>query len=99
MTAHRRMTAVALAIRLYEIDHGSRPEQLSQLEPDYLSSIPLDPFSETSHPFKYKPHARNPALYSVGPDGKDDGYALLNDDNYGSFKNRLDIPFLLDGMP
>jgi hypothetical protein len=66
-SARRRMAAVALAIRLYELDHGSLPEQLEQLVPGYLAAIPRDPFAEDSGRIKYRPTASLPVLYSIGP--------------------------------
>ncbi len=72
MIAMRRMAATALAIRLYELDHGSRPGSLEELAPDYLSSIPADPFAADGRSLGYRPDAPKPVLYSVGADGKDD---------------------------
>ena len=45
LIATRRMAATALAIRLYEIDHGQRPDTLEQLVPQYLPAVPRDPFT------------------------------------------------------
>ncbi|MBN1343619.1 MAG: hypothetical protein JXQ73_13105 [Phycisphaerae bacterium] len=44
--ANRRQAAVALAIRLYEVDHGRRPKRLEELVPGYLPEIPLDPVGD-----------------------------------------------------
>jgi len=52
--ATRRMAATAVAIRLYEVDHGQRPDTLEQLVPDYLSAVPRDPFT-LDEPIKYRP--------------------------------------------
>jgi hypothetical protein len=49
----RRVTAVELAIRLYEIDHGSAPKNLESLVPTYLPAIPADPFSPPGEPLQY----------------------------------------------
>ena len=94
--AERRMAAVAIAMRLYEVDHGRRPETLSQLVPGYLEAIPADPFADDGRPIAYAPDAEPPVLYSIGSDGVDDG---------GAFKLRgggidydvLDVPFFLNG--
>ncbi len=53
--ATRRMTAVALAIKLYEADHGKRPDSLDQLIPDYLPAVPVDPFADGGSPIRYRP--------------------------------------------
>ena len=43
--AVRRMAAIALAIRLYQLEHGRRPKTLDELVPAYLDAVPLDPFA------------------------------------------------------
>lgn len=48
------MAATALAIRLYEIDHGQRPDTLEALVPDYLPAVPRDPFT-LDQPIGYRP--------------------------------------------
>lgn len=61
-----------LALRAYKLDHGGYPAALSTLVPGYLKAVPTDPFS-LSRPLNYKPKGATFVLYSVGPDGKDDG--------------------------
>jgi len=73
LMAQRRMAAIALAIRLYEVDHGHRPAQLAALVPNYLPNVPVDPFTPDGRPFGYRPLAERPLLYSVGVDGVDNG--------------------------
>ena len=51
----RRLTAVAMAARLYQIDHGQLPDRLEDLVPDYLSAVPTDPMSPAGQPLQYKP--------------------------------------------
>ena len=67
----RRLAAAALAIRLFELDHGRRPDSLDELVPDYLPAIPLDPMAPGRRVIGYKPGADKPVLYSVGEDGVD----------------------------
>ena len=69
--AKRRMAAIALAIRLYELDHGERPAALALLVPDYLPAVPVDPFSPDSGPIRYIRDLDPPILYSVYRDGED----------------------------
>ena len=71
--ASRRMAALALAIRLFELDRGRRPVELSELAPEYLGELPADPFAGDGRTFGYKPNAERPVLYSIGPNGRDDG--------------------------
>jgi hypothetical protein len=97
--AGRRMAAIALAIRLYETDHGQRPESLSDLVPDYLPGVPHDPFDPTDGPIRYLPHAGLPILYSVGANETDDGgsYQRFGDGRVNTrFSN--DLPCLLDDV-
>ena len=61
-----------LALRAYKLDRGAYPTALSALVPGYLKTVPSDPFA-LSGPLRYKRTAGSFLLYSVGPDGKDDG--------------------------
>lgn len=64
---------VSLAIARFKCVHGTWPNSLSELSPDYLASLPID---ETSgQPFVYKPSNSDtpPLLYAIGGDGNDDG--------------------------
>ena len=74
------MLLAALAVRAYEVDHHRLPDHLSSLVPQYLKSIPADPFGHGT-PIGYLP-LKHPTLdskgqvvwlYSIGPDGKNDG--------------------------
>jgi|GEM_PF-660271 len=69
--AKRRMAATALALRLYELDHGRRPDSLDALVPGYLQAVPLDPFAEGGRPFAYRPNLQPALLYSVWLNGID----------------------------
>lgn len=78
--AARRLSATALAVRLYAADHnGELPRRLADLVPDYLASVPADPMA-VNRPLGYfngdpaaPAHAGDPVVYSVGDDGADDG--------------------------
>ncbi len=69
---------VTLALRAYRLDHGAYPPTLDVLAPGYLRSVPNDPFA-LSGPLRYRRTGANYLLYSVGPDGKDDGGAAIFD--------------------
>ncbi len=96
--AQRRMAAIALAIRLYEIDHGRRPAELAELVPDYLDEVPTDPMAPDGATFRYLPEAEIPLLYSLGENGADDG-GLVWDEKLEKYNrnDRRDLVFLLDG--
>ncbi|MCC7475344.1 MAG: hypothetical protein IT425_08110 [Pirellulales bacterium] len=68
-----RLLILKLAIRAFQLDHGSPPASLTGLVPEYLSTIPLDPFDPAGGPLRYKLNGDHPVLYSVGRDQDDDG--------------------------
>lgn len=68
----------ALALRAYNVEHSDYPQSLSQLAPAYLSRVPADPFALNS-PLRYRRTRTKYVLYSVGPDGKDDGGKRIDD--------------------
>lgn len=70
--AQTRALAVAIAIRLHEVEHGQLPQRLEDLVPKYLSAIPADPFSKDKKPLRYQ-SAPWVIIYSVGEDGLDQG--------------------------
>ncbi|MCX6955922.1 MAG: hypothetical protein NTV51_27585 [Verrucomicrobia bacterium] len=55
-------TQALIALRLYEIEHGTLPEKLSDLVPQYLPKVPLDYFDRA--PLRYSREFR--AVWSVG---------------------------------
>ena len=63
---------VALALQAYQVEHGAYPATLAALVPAYLPAIPADPFARAGS-LKYILGREQYVLYSVGPDGKDDG--------------------------
>ncbi|MGH7972807.1 MAG: hypothetical protein ACREIC_29180, partial [Limisphaerales bacterium] len=71
VVAHERLLAGELALRSYQSAQGRAPARLDDLVTNYLSTVPQDPF--TGRPFIYRSQGTNWLLYSVGPDGIDDG--------------------------
>jgi hypothetical protein len=68
-SADRRAQAIALALRLYQLDHkNTYPARLEELVPQYLVAVPDDPFAAEKRPFGFKLSPR-PMLFSVGVDG------------------------------
>ena len=67
-----------LALRAYHEDHKAYPPSLTALVPGYLNAVPTDPFA-LSGPLRYKLVGAKYVLYSVGPDGKDDGGKAIFD--------------------
>ena len=72
--AHERLLAAELALRCYQSEKATVPTRLDELATNYLGKVPLDPF--TSQRLIYRPRGTNWLLYSVGPDGVDDGGRL-----------------------
>ena len=70
-SAERRCMVVALALERYRQAKSAWPNSLQELVPIYLPLAPLDPFTES--PLRYVVRKEGVAVYSVGPDGKDDG--------------------------
>jgi hypothetical protein len=79
-TVRQEMTPVLFALAAYRADHGSYPAELAALVPEYLPDVPEDLFS--GEPLRYRREEAGYLLYSVGPDGKDDGGRHFSDQPY-----------------
>jgi hypothetical protein len=80
--AKTRLLICELAIRRYRLDHGSDPNTLEELVPDYLPAVPRDPFA--AGPLKYRPDGSGHRLWSVGPDGRNDGAEPMGEESNAS---------------
>ena len=69
-----RLADMALAIERFRLHNGRLPESIDDLAPDFLPSVPLDPF--TGKPLRYRRTSEGFVVYSVGEDRKDDGGLL-----------------------
>ncbi|HEY3282143.1 MAG TPA: hypothetical protein VGN26_07705 [Armatimonadota bacterium] len=69
---------VRLALQAYHLEHGRHAECLGDLVPEYLSEAPDDPFA-ASGPLICRREGEGFTLYSVGPDGVDDGGRPIED--------------------
>jgi hypothetical protein len=78
-----RLIQVEMAVRLYQIERDKLPDQLTDLVPNYLPSLPTDPFARGTQTFRYALSKRGFELWSTGPDRKDDGGAPLQRNQYG----------------
>jgi len=71
-SARIRLARTGLALERYRLAHsGQLPSGISELIPAYLNEVPIDPFD--GHPLRYKKLAHSFVVYSIGPDGRDDG--------------------------
>jgi hypothetical protein len=79
--AELRCVVVLLAAERYRRAHGRWPTALKDLEPPYLSKIPIDPFD--GKPLRLKLTDDGLIVYSVGPDGTDHDGVLGKGPKYG----------------
>ena len=75
--ALQRVTMTALALRLYRKENGRYPENLQQLVPKYLPSVPIDPYD--GKPIRYRKLQKGFKVWSVGGNRKDDGGVKVRD--------------------
>ncbi len=71
-TTSNTMLLLRLALRAYIAEHGMAPPILSALVPSYLKSIPTDVYNG-GKPLFYTPQGKTYKLWSVGPDGINNG--------------------------
>ena len=71
----RSRTRIILAAEKWRRAHGGKnPPTLDALVPDYLASVPKDPWSKSGEPIKYD--ATLGVAWSVGKDGKKYAFRL-----------------------
>lgn len=74
--ADRDATRVAIAIERFYLKHGRLPQQLDELVPGFLDSLPVDPFDGA--PLRYRVDPGEYLVYSVGANERDDGGVSSN---------------------
>lgn len=70
-----------LGLLLYKVDHGVAPASLDKIVPDYMSSLPVDPYN--NQPLRY--NAKEKLLYSVGEKKQDVGGSV--GDSWATMEN------------
>ena len=70
-----RVAAALVALERHRRANDELPAALSDLVPQYLSTVPIDPFSGA--PLRFDADAASYRIYSLGPDRKDGGAAVL----------------------
>jgi hypothetical protein len=60
-----------LALERYRLAHDRWPDSLEKLVPEFLNQVPLDPYDRK--PLRYVRLKDGVAIYSMGPDGIDNG--------------------------
>jgi hypothetical protein len=82
---------LAFALAGYRADHGRYPAKLDELAPKYIESISDDLFA--GKPLNYRLEGAGYLLYSVGPDGIDDGGRSYDDEPRGDdIALRMPVP-------
>jgi hypothetical protein len=69
--AFLRVAKVTVEAERFRIDRGALPTSLEELVPDYLDSVPIDPFDES--PIRMKATEQGMIIYSIGDNIFDDG--------------------------
>jgi hypothetical protein len=85
--AQNRLLIVALALRAYYVENGGYPDTLTALQGKYLSRVPDDPFPSRGW-LGYIRKGSGYVLYSVGPDGVDDGGRAIREPSYSQVNTR-----------
>jgi hypothetical protein len=86
--AQHRVAELGWAMYRYRAKKGKYPENLSDLLPEYMADLPLDPFD--GKPLRFKQTDGKIIIYSIGPDEIDDGGAP-----YDQETNKGDVIFEL----
>ena len=86
--ARHQLACTALAVEKYRAKTGQPPARLDDLAPDYLDSVPVDPFD--GKPLRMAVSQGGILLYNIGPDLKDEGGAPWDDE-----KRSGDVTFRL----
>ncbi|MHC4192607.1 MAG: hypothetical protein ACYS8I_00705 [Planctomycetota bacterium] len=89
--AKLRSAQTALAVQRYRLAEGRLPGALADLVPDYLDTVPLDPFD--GNDLRYKKLNVGFVVYSIGEDGKDDGG---RERTSGSARSSYDLTFTVE---
>ncbi len=71
---------VALSAQAFHRTHGEFPERLADLLPQYLSSLPDDPYAPKPTPVIYRRTGDDAVVYSRYTNGVDDGAATVTFD-------------------
>ena len=72
METQSQLAVTALALERYRLRHGTFPQTLDALVPEFLSTVPVDCMDGRPLRYRLKPDGSF-LLYAVGEDGKDDG--------------------------
>ena len=74
------LLAVTLALHAYHESHGAYPDSLTAVAANVPANLLSDPFAAQEN-LRYRKDGAEYVLYSVGPDGRDDGGKPVYDKN------------------
>jgi hypothetical protein len=94
-----RAAQAALGVERYRLaNHNQLPNSLQDLVPSFLDAEPIDPFD--GKPLRFKKLAKGYVIYSVGPDGIDDGgkerKVWEEPENTGQKSENYDLTFIME---
>ncbi|MFA5393919.1 MAG: ABC transporter permease [Candidatus Ratteibacteria bacterium] len=75
LEALQDLAKIVTALKRYKLTHGQYPKDLAELRPDFISELPIDPF--TGRDFIYKQEGKGFILYSLGENGVDNGGKII----------------------
>jgi hypothetical protein len=89
-----RTSIAAIAVERFRLAYGQLPNTLNELVPQFLSTVPDDPFD--GQPLRYHRPAKGYVIYSIGADGHDDGGREKPADWKSTDKTTYDITFTVE---
>ncbi len=92
--AKLRVAQAALAVQRYRLQNGKLPDLIDNLVPDFLESVPLDPFDGKE--LKYIKLDRGFVIYSIGEDQSDDNGKEKPKNNKENNDSNYDITFIIE---
>ncbi|QEG33583.1 M48 family metalloprotease [Bythopirellula goksoeyrii] len=96
-----RLLQLEYALRAWRAENSDWPEALDEMVPQFISAVPLDPFSTEGKPLQYIRTEDGYVLYSIGQNEIDEGGKAPDDEGIGwrgpeTGDLRLDIHFAPD---
>ncbi|QQE12156.1 hypothetical protein JD969_01375 [Planctomycetota bacterium] len=85
-------TIVALALQRYKLAYNEYPPTLDKLVPDYLISIPIDPFDRSPLRYIYDDQTQTAVIYATGPDTLDNNGRAFTSQAVPTFGQRPASP-------
>ena len=81
-----------MAVERYRVAHGNLPETADALVPEFIESVPIDPYS--GEPIRYGLLPNGYVAYSVAKNGIDDGG--VESENFKEAWEKGDLTFTVE---